>query len=83
MPRGRDIRIGHARCPALGQEPPAGTRARRPSVANIYRALAEREKREAYPEAVEAAHADFTGLRDADDIPYTPAEPVSGVRMTR
>ncbi|MFI7083247.1 recombinase family protein [Streptomyces anulatus] len=40
-----------------------------PCVASIYRAPAEHEKREAYPEAVEAAHADFTGLRDADDIP--------------
>ncbi|MEE1768338.1 hypothetical protein PUR34_09205 [Streptomyces sp. JV185] len=30
-----------------------------PSVASIYRALAEHAKREAYPEAVEQAHADF------------------------
>ncbi|WP_405796456.1 hypothetical protein [Streptomyces sp. NBC_01506] len=30
-----------------------------PSVASIYRALAEHTKREAYPEAVEEAHADF------------------------
>ena len=40
-----------------------------PSVASIYRALGH-EKREAYPEAVEAAHADFADLRDADDIPH-------------
>jgi DNA invertase Pin-like site-specific DNA recombinase len=33
-----------------------------PSVASIYRALAEHEKKEAYPEAVEAAHADFADL---------------------
>ncbi|MEV0982322.1 hypothetical protein [Streptomyces sp. NPDC049915] len=29
----------------------------------IYRALAEHAKREAYPEAVEAAHADFATIR--------------------
>ncbi|MFC4517295.1 recombinase family protein [Streptomyces ehimensis] len=33
-----------------------------PSGAGIYRALAEHAKREAYPEAVEAAHADFAAL---------------------
>lgn len=33
------------------------------SVASIYRALAEHAKREAYPEAVEQAHADFTLLQ--------------------
>ena len=30
-----------------------------PSVASIYRALTEHAKREAYPEAIEQAHADF------------------------
>jgi hypothetical protein len=40
-----------------------------PSVASIYRALAEHEKKEAYPEAVEAAHADFADLQDVDGIP--------------
>ncbi|MFD2278442.1 hypothetical protein ACFSUJ_03690 [Streptomyces lusitanus] len=34
-----------------------------PSVASIYRALAEHAKREAYPEAVEQAHADFAALQ--------------------
>ncbi|MFF3691639.1 hypothetical protein [Streptomyces sp. NPDC002187] len=34
-----------------------------PSVASIYRALAEHEKAQTYPEAVEAAQADFTALR--------------------
>ncbi|MFI0155933.1 hypothetical protein [Streptomyces lydicus] len=34
-----------------------------PSVASIYRALTEHEKAQAYPEAVEAAQADFTALR--------------------
>src|SRR6478609_12020 len=33
-----------------------------PSVASIYRALAEHAKREAYPEAVEQVHADFAAL---------------------
>ncbi|MDQ0753975.1 hypothetical protein QF034_008206 [Streptomyces africanus] len=35
-------------------------------MASIYRALAEHAKREAYPEAVEQAHADFADLRNAD-----------------
>ncbi|MFI8194756.1 hypothetical protein ACIF8T_39700 [Streptomyces sp. NPDC085946] len=33
-----------------------------PSVASIYRALAEHAKREAYPDAVEQAHADFAAF---------------------
>ncbi|MFI9243647.1 hypothetical protein ACIGXF_13830 [Streptomyces sp. NPDC053086] len=42
---------------------PTGKRkGRNPSVASIYRALAEHAKREAYPEAVEQAHADFAAL---------------------
>jgi len=40
-----------------------------PSVASIYRALAEHDKKEAYPEAVAQAHADFADLQDADDTP--------------
>ncbi|MGW7478026.1 recombinase family protein [Nonomuraea muscovyensis] len=39
-----------------------------PSLASIYRALAEHEKTQAYPEAVEAAHADFA-LLQGQDIP--------------
>ncbi|MET9724698.1 hypothetical protein [Streptomyces zaomyceticus] len=39
-----------------------------PSVATVYRALAEHAEREAYPEAVAQAHADFDALR-ADDTP--------------
>ncbi|MER7952795.1 recombinase family protein [Streptomyces sp. NPDC096079] len=39
-----------------------------PSVASLYRTLAEHAKREAYPEAVEQARADFTALQ-GDDIP--------------
>ncbi|RVX40800.1 DNA invertase Pin-like site-specific DNA recombinase [Nonomuraea polychroma] len=43
---------------------PTGKRkGRNPSVASIYRALAEHAKREAYPEAVEQAHADFAALQ--------------------
>ncbi|MGW5665424.1 hypothetical protein ACWEWG_36225 [Streptomyces sp. NPDC003758] len=37
-----------------------------PSVASTYRALAGHGKREAYPEAVEAAHADFTALHASE-----------------
>jgi DNA invertase Pin-like site-specific DNA recombinase len=33
-----------------------------PSLASIYRALAEHEKAQAYPEAIQAAHADFAAL---------------------
>ncbi|MCM1965302.1 recombinase family protein [Streptomyces sp. G1] len=33
---------------------------------SIYRALAEHEKTQAYPEAIEAAHADFAALQNAD-----------------
>ncbi|MFC9932279.1 hypothetical protein [Streptomyces sp. NPDC127190] len=39
-----------------------------PSVASIYRALAEHAKREAYPEAIEAAHAAFSALK-AGELP--------------
>jgi hypothetical protein len=42
---------------------------RSPSVASIYRALAEYEKAQAYPEAVAAAHADFAAMTAIDDIP--------------
>ncbi|GAA2443323.1 hypothetical protein GCM10010421_37950 [Streptomyces glaucus] len=48
---------------------PTGKReGQNPSAASIYRALAEHAKREAYPEAVEAAHADFAALK-ARDVP--------------
>lgn len=40
-----------------------------PSVASIYRALAEHEKTQAYPEAVETAHADFAALQQRDRSP--------------
>ncbi|MCJ0874093.1 DNA-3-methyladenine glycosylase I [Streptomyces sp. AP-93] len=38
------------------------------SVASIYRALAEYEKAQAYPEAVEAAHTDYAALT-AGELP--------------
>ncbi|MEU1729311.1 SDR family NAD(P)-dependent oxidoreductase [Nonomuraea sp. NPDC005692] len=42
---------------------PTGKRkGQNPSVARIYRALAEHAKREAYPEVVEQARADFAAL---------------------
>jgi hypothetical protein len=45
---------------------PTGKRkGRNPSVASIYRALAEHDKRQAYPEAVEAARADFAAAQAA------------------
>ncbi|MDT3728369.1 hypothetical protein ROS62_27205 [Streptomyces sp. DSM 41972] len=49
---------------------PTGKRkGQNPSVASIYRALAEHAKHEAYPEAVEAAHADFAALQAAGELP--------------
>lgn len=43
---------------------PTGKRkGRNPSLASIYRALIEHEKRQAYPETVEQAHADFATLQ--------------------
>jgi transposase len=45
-------------------------------------ALAEHEKKEAYPEAVAQAHADFAELQDADALP-APAASASNGRTTR
>jgi hypothetical protein len=43
---------------------PTGKRkGRNPSLASIYRALTEHEKRQAYPEAVDQAHADFAAVQ--------------------
>lgn len=44
-------------------------------MASIYRALAEHANREAYPEAVEAAHADFAKL-NTDGVPGPRATPI-------
>ncbi|MEU0678062.1 hypothetical protein ABZ330_35395 [Streptomyces sp. NPDC006172] len=40
-------------------------------------AVAEHEKRQAYPEAVEQAHADFAALQSAGSIPGQMAGSVS------
>jgi DNA invertase Pin-like site-specific DNA recombinase len=42
--------------------PTGKTQRAHPSLASIYRALAEHEKRQAYPQAVEQAHAEFAAL---------------------
>ncbi|MFD9374202.1 recombinase family protein [Streptomyces sp. NPDC059999] len=45
---------------------PTGRRkGQNPGLATVYRALAEHEKAQAYPEAIEAAHADFAALQTA------------------
>ncbi|MGW6718019.1 recombinase family protein [Streptomyces sp. NPDC054995] len=55
---------------------PTGKRkGQNPSVASIYRALAEHAKHEAYPEAVEQAHADFTALQMGEVPGPRPATP--------
>ncbi|MEU6631715.1 recombinase family protein [Streptomyces parvus] len=49
---------------------PTGNRkGQSPSLSSIYRALAEHEKTQAYPEAVETAHADFAALQQRDRSP--------------
>ncbi|MEV6576363.1 recombinase family protein [Streptomyces sp. NPDC051577] len=48
-----------------------------PSVASVYRALAEHAKREAYPEAVDAARAEFAALPTAGNIPGQAGERIS------
>ncbi|MEU8984566.1 recombinase family protein [Streptomyces sp. NPDC048309] len=53
-----------------------------PSVASIYRALAEHAKHEAYPEAVEQARADFATLTAADDVPQ-PRQPAPAAQASR
>ncbi|MGP4004625.1 hypothetical protein [Streptomyces sp. 8N706] len=46
---------------------PTGKRkGQNPSVASIYRALAEHAKREAYPEAIAQAHTDFAALQTGE-----------------
>ncbi|MFD5625462.1 hypothetical protein [Streptomyces sp. NPDC127072] len=43
-----------------------------PSVASVYRALVEHAKREAYPEAVAQAHADFDAPSGPTAFPAPP-----------
>lgn len=47
--------------------PTGRRRGRSPSVASIYRALAEHTKGETYPDAVEQAHTDYAELRAVCD----------------
>jgi DNA invertase Pin-like site-specific DNA recombinase len=50
---------------------PTGKRkGQNPGLASIYRALAEHEKRQAYPEAVAQANADFAVLQ-TEEIPHS------------
>jgi hypothetical protein len=50
---------------------PSGRRkGQKPSLASIYRALAEHAKAEAYPEAVAQAHSDFAALQHSGDTPH-------------
>ncbi|WP_223284137.1 hypothetical protein [Streptomyces sp. FBKL.4005] len=49
---------------------PTGRRkGQNPSLSSIYRALAEHEKQQTYPDAVAQAHADFAALQSAGSIP--------------
>ncbi|MFE2744072.1 hypothetical protein ACFXKX_06815 [Streptomyces scopuliridis] len=58
---------------------PTGKRkGQNPSVASIYRALAEHAKHEAYLEAVEQAHADFSTLAGGDQVPMPRTAPGAG-----
>ncbi|MGX1885529.1 hypothetical protein [Streptomyces sp. NPDC055287] len=49
--------------------PTGRRRGQSPSLSSIYRALAEHEKIQAYPEAVETAHADFAALQQHERSP--------------
>ena len=50
---------------------PTGKRkGQNPSLASIYRALAEHAKTQAYPEAVVQAHSDFAALQHSGDTPH-------------
>jgi DNA invertase Pin-like site-specific DNA recombinase len=55
---------------------PTGKRkGKNPSVASIYRALAEHERTEAYPEAVEQAHTDYAAMHHSDQPALTRPRP--------
>ncbi|MGB8200728.1 MAG: hypothetical protein WCF33_13700, partial [Pseudonocardiaceae bacterium] len=50
---------------------PSGKRkGQNPSLASIYRTLAEHAKTEAYPEAIAQAHSDFADLQHSSDTPH-------------
>jgi hypothetical protein len=52
-----------AHAPHCRKIPTGKRKGRNPSLASIYRALTQHEKRQAHPEAVERAHADFATLQ--------------------
>jgi hypothetical protein len=50
---------------------PTGKRkGQNPSLASIYRALAEHAKTETYPEAIAQAHSDFAALQHSSNTPH-------------
>jgi hypothetical protein len=51
-----------------------------PSVASVYRVLAEHEKAQAYPEAIAAARAEFAALQNADVPQPRPDTEISSAR---
>ncbi|MFE2558300.1 recombinase family protein [Streptomyces sp. NPDC059352] len=62
---------------------PTGKRkGQNPSLSSIYRALAEHEKQQAYPGAVDQAHADFAALQRAGSIPGQMAGSISTAENT-
>ena len=61
-PAPRERRV--SRTDPTGPDHPTGKRkGQHPSPASIYRALAEHDKAQAYPEAIDQAHADFAALQ--------------------
>ena len=71
---------------------PTGKHKRRnPSLAGIYRALAEHDTRQRYPEAIEQGHADFAarqgehliGANSHSAIPVNPHQPDCSYRSRR
>ena len=50
--------------------PTGKRRGRNPSLASIYRAVAEHDKARTYPDAVRQAHADFAALRTTGQTPH-------------
>jgi hypothetical protein len=59
MPQWRPDRSGLHRAVRSNQIPTGKRRGQNPSLASIYRALAEQAKRQQYPDAIEQAHAEF------------------------
>ena len=51
---------------SIRPDPPGKRKGHTPSPASIYRAIAENEKRQSYPEAVDQAQADFASLQTSD-----------------